>query len=462
MQIKKTAIYIRVSTDAQREEGYSIEAQTEKLKAHCVAKGYLNPELYIDGGFSGSNIERPQLERLIADVHKRSIERVVVYKLDRLSRSQKDTLYLIEDVFNPYGVDFDSLMENMDTSTPMGRLMIGILSAFAQLERENIRERTSMGMQKRVESGYWMGGGRIPYGYDYDKDKGILVPNAEAENVRRMYELYLKGHSTTKIARLLGLKYDNWVRTILLRKSNTGVIVYNNVEYKGLHEPIIDMDTYQKTLDMMAQRSTTQSSDSCYLLQGLVYCGKCGAKMRYQKWSTSGPKLICYSTQKSRPHMVKDSNCDQEKLWASDVEDIVINDLFKINFKNDIDSKVTVSENVLDILDKQRLELANRLKRLYKLYSTSEDDILLETINECKKSMAAIDKQMNIETQRNAISSKALSLQATLSTLQETWPGMTDLEKKEILRSCIDRIVITDHKVEIFYKFLEFVEKKAD
>jgi site-specific DNA recombinase len=112
---KIAAIYIRVSTDAQREEGYSIDAQKEMLQAHCVSKGLKNYAYYIDGGFTGSNIERPQMQLLISDVKQGKISHVVVYKLDRLSRSQKDTLYLIEDVFNPMGVDFISRNESMDT-----------------------------------------------------------------------------------------------------------------------------------------------------------------------------------------------------------------------------------------------------------------------------------------------------------------------------------------------------------
>ena len=180
MSKRKAAIYIRVSTDFQAEEGYSIDAQKEQLTAYCVSKSIKNYEYYIDGGWSGSNIERPEIQRLIKDVKEDKISHVIVYKLDRLSRSQKDTLYLIEDVFNPHGVDFVSLNESMDTSTPMGRLMLGILSAFAQLERENIRLRTRMGMKERVKAGLWMGGGRVPFGYDYDKEKGILVPNKDA------------------------------------------------------------------------------------------------------------------------------------------------------------------------------------------------------------------------------------------------------------------------------------------
>ena len=132
------ALYVRVSTEAQAEEGYSVGAQTERLQSYCKAMGWAKTELYVDGGFSGSNLERPEMQRLIGDVKSGKTAAVLVYKLDRLSRSQKDTLYLIEDVFIPNDVDFISLNESIDTSTPYGRAMIGILSAFAQLERENI------------------------------------------------------------------------------------------------------------------------------------------------------------------------------------------------------------------------------------------------------------------------------------------------------------------------------------
>ena len=191
--MKTAAIYIRVSTDSQAEEGYSIDAQKEQLSAYCVSKGIKKYEFYIDGGWSGSNIERPEMQRLIEDVNADKISHVIVYKLDRLSRSQKDTLYLIEDVFNPHGVDFVSLNESMDTSTPMGRLMLGILSAFAQLERENIRLRTRMGMKERVKSGLWMGGGRVPFGFTMIKTKACLYQTATPRKSGRFTNYISRG-----------------------------------------------------------------------------------------------------------------------------------------------------------------------------------------------------------------------------------------------------------------------------
>ena len=106
MKKKHAALYIRVSTDQQFEEGYSVDAQKDMLEGYCRSKGWKDYEFYIDGGFTGSNIDRPEMRRLIEDAKAGLVSQVVVYKLDRLSRSQKDTLYLIEDVFNPAGVGF--------------------------------------------------------------------------------------------------------------------------------------------------------------------------------------------------------------------------------------------------------------------------------------------------------------------------------------------------------------------
>ncbi|MCL2754366.1 MAG: recombinase family protein [Oscillospiraceae bacterium] len=456
MDKKIAAIYIRVSTDAQREEGYSIDAQKEALAAYCVAKGIKNYDFYIDGGFTGSNIERPEMQRLIGDIKNGLIDCVLVYKLDRLSRSQKDTLYLIEDVFNPYGVAFMSLNENMDTSTPHGRAMLGILSAFAQLERENIRERTRMGMKERVKSGLWMGGGRIPYGYDYDKEQGILVPNEEAENVRKMYDLYLEGTSFSGIARIMGMKYDRQVMMILARKSNAGYIVYNDEEYKGQHEALISLETYQRTMDMMQERSVVRETSGNYLFTGLIHCGKCTAKMRYQKWNKkSGEcKIICYSHDKNKPHLIKDPNCDNTRQWAADVEDAVIKDLFSFSVKL-TDSTETKSSDlsVTEILSRQYDDISRKIKRLYNLYSEDSDELLLETIEEQRKKLADIQRQIEIERERSAVSDKIERVKKSLTTLKETWEFMTADEKKNLIRSCVEKVVITGDNVEVYYKF---------
>ncbi len=444
------AIYIRVSTDYQAEEGYSIDAQREQLSAYCISKGIKRYEYYIDGGWSGSNIERPEMQRLINDVKEDKISHVIVYKLDRLSRSQKDTLYLIEDVFNPHGVDFISLNESMDTSTPMGRLMLGILSAFAQLERENIRMRTRMGMKERVKAGYWMGGGRVPFGYDYDRDKGILVPNKDADKVRDIYKLYLEGYSAQSIANILGLKYDRLAIQILKRKSNYGIIEYNGEEYIGKHEPIISKETYELAMNEMVRRSVSNITSSEYLLTGLIYCGKCGAKMRYQKWGKNGCKLVCYSQQKSKPYLIKDPNCNQKKQWADDIENEVVKKIFLLKERIMEQSSFDISTpNILDILINQQKELETKIKRLYNLYADSENDLLLDTINENKKRLEKINEKIKKEISSQSKKVSRNKLYHSLESLEDKWGYMVTKEKQVIIRSLISKIVITDDNIEI-------------
>ena len=451
---KIAAIYIRVSTDAQREEGYSIDAQKEMLTAHCISKGLKNYAYYIDGGFTGSNIERPEMQRLISDIKQDKISHVVVYKLDRLSRSQKDTLYLIEDIFNPSGVDFISMNESMDTSTPLGRLMLGILSAFAQLERENIRERTRMGMSARVKSGKWMGGGRTPFGYDYNEEKGILIPNKDAERVRMVYEMYLKGHSTAHIAQTLGLKYDKLAYQIITRKSNAGYITYNGEEYLGNHEPIISLETYEAAMRYMRERSVKKVSESNYLFTGLLYCGKCGAKMRYQKWGKRDCKIVCYSQDKNKTHLIKDPNCDNCKMWASDVEDLVIKDLLSYAFEQStVDTSHISNMSLLEVLHDQYRAIAERLKRLYTLYADNDDAVLTETIDDTKKELQNIQRQIENETEKNQSQSIMLNIKKTLTTLPDTWDYMTPKERKVLVNDCINKITLTDENIHIDYKF---------
>ena len=445
----KAAIYIRVSTDAQSEEGYSIDAQKEQLTAYCVSRNIKNYDYYIDGGWSGSNIERPEMERLIADVKDDKISHVIIYKLDRLSRSQKDTLYLVEDLFMPHSVDFISLTENLDTSTPTGRAMIGIIAAFAQLERENIRTRTRMGMLERVKSGYWMGGGRIPFGYDYDKEQGVLIPNKDAEKVRRIYDLYIQGYSSQNIANMLGLKYDRLVMQILKRKSNYGIIEYNGKEYQGRHEPIVSKEIYDRAMTTMINRSITKTYTSEYLLTGLVYCGKCGAKMRYQKWGRKGTKLVCYSQQSSKPYLVKDPDCDQERLWADEVEDIVIQRLFRLKEEKKETTVVEYGSSAIELLTYQKEEIEKKIKRLYNLYSESADNLLLETINDNKASLEKINKKLENELKQQHVMTERRAIKDAIDNIDVQWDYMTQQEKQVLVRAIVNKVIVTDEAVKI-------------
>ena len=460
MSTDLTALYVRVSTSAQAEEGYSVDAQKEKLIQWCSLKDYDNYRIYEDGGWSGSNIDRPAIKRLISDCMNHKVKRVVVYKLDRLSRSQRDTLYLFEDVFIANDIEFVSLNESLDTSTPYGMTMVGILSAFAQLERQNIRMRTRMGMYERVKDGYWMGGGRTPYGYDYDQNLNILIPNEHADDVREIYDLYLKGYSTTRLASMYHLSGDNHVAAILDRITYTGKISYNGEVIQGKHEPIIDENTWLRVQEERSKRSTKGIQTSQYLLSGFLVCGKCGAKMRYQKWSSGRVRLCCYSQiPSSKPYLVKDPNCDNARCFADDVEPVVLEDLFAVTDLITVDAEATkrIGEksesrlSTVNTLQNRYDVLSTKVKRLYNLYAEKGNDILLETITENQEELHRLSVLIeNEKASAAAISDIALRNETTYN-LRSRWDAMTMQEKRTALSICIDKILITDGEIEMFY-----------
>ncbi|MDD6212052.1 MAG: recombinase family protein [Clostridiales bacterium] len=466
MGLKRAAIYVRVSTEAQREEGYSIGAQKEALEAYCVSRSIRPYEFYVDGGFSGSNLKRPAMERMVEDICRDEISHVLVYKLDRLSRSQKDTLHLIEDIFNPHQVTFISLNESMDTGTPMGRLMLGILSAFAQLERENIRERTRMGMQERVREGYWMGGGKIPFGYDYDRKKGILVPNKDAETVRNMYLWYLEGYSPQNIADMTGLRYDRQVVQILNRRTNLGVICYNGKEYPGRHEPIVEPELFDAVALEMERRSDKNQHMAVHLLTGLLRCGYCGAGMRYQKWGKKGHKLVCYSHQKTKAYLIKDPECPQEPVWSFEIEEAVIRDLFHFRLEMEV-NEGQASPSAEKELEERCRKVNRKLERLYQLYGEAEvsgeqDEALRKTIETARREREMAEKKLEMEKKRQSISMGRKQMEGKLHRLSDVWNDMSLLEKRMILLSCLEEVEVRGGQVTLRYRdFLSGNQKET-
>lgn len=444
-----TALYIRVSTEAQAEEGYSIGAQTERLTAYCRMKDIMHFETFVDGGFSGSNLDRPAMRELIQAAQAGNLERVVVYKLDRLSRSQKDTLYLIEDVFLPHAVEFVSINENIDTGTPYGRAMVGILSAFAQLERENIFQRTRMGMLERVKSGLWPGGGKPPFGYDYDTTSGRLIPNADAPKVGEMYRLYREGWSPQRLAEAFGLPHTNQAAQILSHAVYTGVVPYKGQEYPGKHEPIVSRALFEQVQQARKARAVRPAASGGYLLTGLLVCGSCGAKMRYQQWGKAGAKLVCYSRDRSKAHLVHDPHCNNRGVMAKEVERAVIADLKRLSVALPEETAWQEDETVL--LERLSDRQQRRLRRLYALYAEQEDEALRETIAHTRAELERLCAEKAACAQAAHVAKRDRQAISRLRLLKNDWPHLTLQEQREIVRACVDKIVLTQDSVDIYY-----------
>ena len=447
----KAGLYSRVSTDIQM-EGYSIEAQKEFLVSYCKMHEIEEYEFYTDGGYTGSNINRPDLNRLIEDVEDNKIDLVVVFKLDRLSRSQKDTLFLIEEVFNPHNCGFVSIKENFDTNTPFGKAMVGILSVFAQLERETILERTKIGRRKRAEEGLWYGTGNLPYAYDYDLNTGILIPNEQRVlKVKKMIELYLQGIPMTKVADLFHMK-DQTLRNILTSSVNIGMIPYKDEEFIGKHKPIIDKETYDKIQQKMKDRSITYKHAN-YLLAGKIICGKCGAKYRYQKAGNTSVRLYCYSRQKSKKHLVKDENCNNKTYYDYEIEEVVIKDLIAMSLdENKFRHNMNISE--ITIMDAKRERLKEIDKNLNNLINSISEGIELNLVKDKIKELQQEKERIQIElSEDNKKIKKKENIKNTINNLSDAWNNMTFHEKRNIILELIDKIIVLDNNISIYYNF---------
>lgn len=314
--MKRVAIYVRVSTSKQ-DEGYSIPLQKERLIAYCKAKGWVVAGLFVDPGHSGSTMDRPGLVNLMEGISAGKYDVVLVYKLDRLSRSQKDTLYLIEDVFMANDVDFVSMQESFDTTTIYGRAMVGILSVFAQMERETIAERTLMGRAGRAEEGLWHGGGTDPIGYDY-VDGELVINAAEAEQVRMVYGFFADGFSVTEISRRMDgyrTKHGDWSHTstvgnVLDNPLYAGTVHFDGVLSRGRHTAIVPEDVDRRVKARRARQKRAEASgDSAYLLTGLLYCSSCGARYFPHKRPNGRVVYSCHSRAKKNKKMIKDPTC---------------------------------------------------------------------------------------------------------------------------------------------------------
>lgn len=329
--VKKALLYIRVSTSKQDRDGYSIPLQKERLIAYCKAKGWVVAGVYVDPGFSGASLDRPGMMALIDAVNEKKGDVVLVYKLDRLSRSQRDVLYVLEDVFEPQGISFVSMQESFDTSTVYGKAMLGILSVFSQMEREVIAERTLMGRAGRAEAGYWHGGGTDPIAYDYI-DGELVVNEEEAAQVRAVYELFAAGYSVSEICRRMDgrrTKHGDWSHTstvgnVLDNPLYAGTVHFDGVEVPGRHTPIVSRDLDRKVKARRKRLLRAEAAgDSAYLLTSMVYCESCGARYFPNKRPNGRVVYSCHSRAKKNKKMVRDPNCKAPHFPVADLDAMV-------------------------------------------------------------------------------------------------------------------------------------------
>lgn len=472
----RAALYIRVSTEDQAKEGYSIDAQKRKLLSYAESQDWEVSSVLIDDGYSAKDLNRPAMQELLEKVRSEEIDVVLVFKLDRLTRSVRD-LYALLDEFARHDVGFRSSQEQFDTTTTMGRALLGMLGIFAQWERETIAERVRVGIEEMVKKGK-KPGGKYPYGYD---KQGNLIPE-EAEIIRRVRKMYMKENlSLFKIAEKLTLEgitrrgYE-WTRnTVALTLENpfyAGIIRLGGkmkngkypqrkrelrvevIDVPGDHEAIWTLEEYQEHLRLLRMRSVGNHSRKLdYLFSGLLRCGRCGSTMfgrlTTKRSRKSGeivrtPYYFCGKRKNN-------NSCDMPMFRQVHVEHLVMKyiksirlDQSKIDLRqdqSDLNRKIRKANNELNRISERR----KKWQYMYVNELISEEELRQRLEEEKEQEEQLFGELREMENQKK----ENFEYPARLYEIIDIWDKIGNQEKRELLLTIFDEITLCTNETNV-------------
>ncbi|MCE7888123.1 MAG: recombinase family protein [Sorangiineae bacterium PRO1] len=473
-KVVRCAIYTRKSTeeglnqefntlDAQRDSGVAFIASQKQEGWVCL------PEKYDDGGFTGGNIDRPALKRLMEDIEAGKVDCVVVYKVDRLSRSLMDFARLME-LFDRKGVSFVSVTQQFNTTHSMGRLTLNILLSFAQFEREIISERTRDKIAAARRKGKYALGKPL-LGYDYVPAPAPftgrrLVPNKrEAERVRRMFEMYLEEKSLIRVAdecnargwttktwtttsgRIVGQrKFDKVIISRLLRNPiYIGKVPHHENLYDGEHEAIVDRELFDR---VQARLKAAAAAGGAYvnqqtgmgpaLLRGLVRCKACKCAMTA---TSSSQELISGATVRYRYYVCCNAvkrgraTCPNPSVPGAELEAFVVGQI-KALLSQDESLRAVVGR-ALELLSQAaeaRVGERDRLCAVVERLREAGDEDSTREIERTQRRITALDQQIAADSSRVVDEDE---LVGAVEAFDGVWTAMTAAERCELLRALV-------------------------
>jgi len=478
----RCAIYTRKSCEEGLElEFNSLDAQRESAEAFIASQQHEGweclPEHYDDGGFSGGSMDRPALNRLMADIEAGKIDCVVVYKVDRLSRSLLDFARIME-TFDKHGVSFVSVTQQFNTTHSMGRLTLNILLSFAQFEREIIGERIRDKIAAQRRKGKWAGG--IPVlGYDVDRSNPSpkLVVNAEeAVQVRRIFSLYLelgsllpvveevtrrgwcnKSWTTKKGMARGGRPFDKCsIYALLTNPIYIGKIKHKTNVYDGEHEALIDTDVFEKVQATLQQHGRGQGNYLINkygaLLKGLLHCSACDQSMVHTFTGRGSKRYRYYTCTKAIKSGYK--TCPTKSLPAGEIEAAVVDQIRCIAHDSGLRDEVlrqarSASDDKLAELATQQLQLERQLgrdhaeiKRLTVTHDPSSATTarmadLHERIARSELDLGRIKNRV-AEVQRQRIDESDVA--AAFADFDNVWNALSSREQAQVLALLVARV----------------------
>ncbi len=339
-EVFRVALYIRVSTERQANEGDSLEDQENDLKKYCDFRNFAINNIYVERGKSGGNTNRPEYQKLIKDIKQKKINAVVVKKLDRLSRSLLDFENLMH-LMNENEVEFISIKENFDTTTAMGKAMLRVALVFAQLEREQTSERIIDVMGYRASLGLNNGGVR-PLGYT-SINKELVPYKKETQIIELLFNKFMEIKSTVAVAKYinsLGYRdranslFDNrQIENILKNPVYIGKVRWKDNIYQGIHQPLITEKMFQQTQEIFEQRKTIKGNNKTNaILQKILFCGCCNSPMTPNySFNRNRTKYYYYRCTSTKSTGRDTSLCKIRQIAFEKVETQVLNILLSLS-----------------------------------------------------------------------------------------------------------------------------------
>ena len=446
----RCATYTRVSTPDQANGDFtSIDNQREACAAYIASQRHEGwtglPESYDDTGFSGGNIDRPALARLLADIEAGLVDCIVVYKVDRLSRSLLDFARLVE-VLDAHSVSFVSVTQPINTADSAGRLMLNVLLSFAQYERELIADRTSDKMSAARRKGKWTGGAPV-LGFDV-VDKKLVVNETEATLVHEIFRLYIQHQSLSKVCAILnqqGITTKSWttrsgrhheggpftkstLQRHLTNYTYIGKVDHRGKIYPGEHEAIVPARTFSRVQKLIAENRRTNGghvkNKYGFLLRGLVRCPACDSTMTpsiSRKGSRVYRYYVCSSAQR-----LGYKTCPHPSVSTQKMEDQVVDQIRAIGRDNDLQKRMVTAARKIQKTERVKLEAQRR----------REEKKLAKVRSEITGLVTAISKGT---AQGHSISARLDELEGKAGTLQGR---LADLDRQI---TALDGAVIDKH-----------------
>lgn len=461
--MNRAAIYTRVSTERQAEEGYSLEAQRDILIEIAVRKGLEIYREYSDPGISGGSFKRPGIQMMLQDMKARKFDTIIVHKLDRLSRNMGD-LYEFISMVNKLDVRLIIAAqgsEEIDTRSPMGKAFLYFSGIWAEMYLDNLREETLKGLTKKIQKG-GRHMSRPPLGYTYDENNKLVIVEEEAKLVREVFRLYTeKLWGLTKIAVHMnkvamlkeGGKWDNKaVRNILTNYTYAG---YNHFKpehwpeekriiVEGDHEPIISRETFEKAKNMRHRRSLNYMSRRSwdYPFSGIVKCWKCGAtfagNMTKKKLVTNELKI--YRNYRCL-NMYARRSCDAPGITEKNLLQLVFDAIMIMD--DHIQDSTKKHETKIDL--HKEIEISNRRKKNWMMalgdgkLSPEDYAMLIDEEDERMRNIYREYQLLNVDEQEIPVE----ELKAMMLQLKENWDYLEVGTQKELIQSMFRKIVIS-------------------